>query len=261
VNCAGIGIGRVHLELDDGTNEPELIGDVSCETPVTSFPSVSRPLPAGEYVLRVIGIQAGTEDVPATVPVESAPFEIAADTGSFVPMVFDIGGEDLLEPLESPLRLSFTYQDTDDRTRACEPAIGVGGNVVLDRVTFSILEPDGDEWKAVSDHAALMFDIGDLNPNVENEQITIDCPNGPLYSASVSWGAYAVSAVAETGGNACFDLPATEPFQLAPGDDTNLVVLPRIFEGDPKMPPMACIECENDNDCGGELACVAGVCD
>lgn len=260
VKCAGIGIGRVHLELDDGVNEPELIGDVSCEAPLTAFPSFSRALPAGTYSLRAIGIQAGTEDVPASAPVVSEPFEVDADTGAFFKATLDIGADDLLEPLDSPIRLFFQFQNTQDLTRGCMPASGVGGDVVLDRVVFSVLEPDGDGWAPIADHAALMFDLGGLNPDVGANEISIDCPNGPISSTSVGWGVYAVSARAQTTGTACFDLPDTEPFQLAPGDDTNTVTLPRIYEGDPEMPPMACIECDDDNDCAGELDCVAGVC-
>jgi hypothetical protein len=260
VNCPGIGIGRLHLELDDGSGEPELIGDVSCDTPTTSFPSVSRALTEGDYVLRVTGIEAGSEDVAATDPVESEPFHVDPDTGAFVKTTLDIGASDLLVPLESPIGLFFSYQGTEEFTRGCTPASGFG-ELDVARVAFVMFERNGDAWEPM-DPLALMFDLADFNANIMGSTITIDCPNKPIYSQSLSWGDYAVAASAREGDllTTCFELSDTDPYRLAPGDDANGVVLPRVFEGDPPLPPAACVDCQTDADCGGGNACVDGVC-
>lgn len=262
VNCPGIGIGRLHLELDDGSGDPEQIGDISCDTPTASFPSVSRALPEGEYVLRVTGIQSGTEDVPATTPKESAPFQVDADTGTFVKTTIDIGPDDLLTPLDDPARLLFKYQGSENQTRSCTPYPGVGGDLVVGRVEFVMLERSGDDWVEM-DPAALMFDIADLTPSVDGNRITIDCPGKPVVSAGLSWGNYAVAARALEldSATACFEITDMEPFRLAPGDDANEVVLPRLLEGDPALPPAACVDCEDDGDCAGGVPCIDGVCE
>ena len=232
--CAAIAqtteLSRVLIELDG-----ETLDDSSCSDQPKLF---TRPLAAGEHVVRVTLLSGGGEPVATS-------FETTIDVVERVGGSFDIDADfsvgDLFEPIESLAVFSVGFGDGSDQLdRACLPEVG---SLEISTVRLEFLDGHGAPISTVSlDDATPLDGVTD-----------IACINGTAQTESLPWGSYLVTLEGlSADGEVCFSnvaaaVPAvpSEPFQVR---------APRVFPV-----PDSCRDCEVDDDCG-DFLCNDGVC-
>ncbi len=267
VTCAGMGIGAVQLLLSGGQfDQPTEIERQSCSAPQTKLPPYSSPLEPGTYTLEVLGIAAGTEDVPATVA-KTIVFEVLPDVGAFVKETVDLAPEDFLEEISGPLAFAVSYQATDDHVRpSCQPD-NFGGVLCVEEFDITLLE-DGQPTDAYT-LKDFTGDCADKALRTEESAVWAGPDAGQNHTYSVEIQARGrpemdglTCPTEEAEGDAvavCFG--TTEAVPLAPGSDAVLIVLPRVLDDD-GLPPAGCQDCTSDAECQGCVdCCIDSICE
>ncbi|MCA9680900.1 MAG: hypothetical protein KC457_01790 [Myxococcales bacterium] len=225
-------------------------------------PLFSLSLEPGPHTLEVTALGgSGIADDPLTQTL-SRDFVVDIEQGAYVVEQFDFGIDTFLQPIEDGFYLylgQLPYPGAEEKhTLTCQLLDGS----TVEGLRLRVLDEDQQPLDALT----LGFDtLG----GVDGAQGWIDmpCQTSNFGSNDLPWGGYSLEAQGLRNGEVCFDQvyngrigPLDGPAPLAPQGDggAQRLFMQRVVD-DQDMPPAACVECQEADDCSTHK-CNNGLC-